>query len=276
MKFREKNRIPVLVFILKRKDSEKELVSLWRSGQIKTGVFGFRSPEDEEYVNCIGSILSSDPKKQCSIFDCRPQLSAYANKLKGKGFLSTENYIIKDLIFGNIENIHVMKSSMENLMKAKFDHSTSSFNAVKDWLKHIQGILQGVQGVSSLLLQGESICVNCSDGWDRTPQITSLTKIVLDPFYRTWKGFRTLIDFEWIGFGHKFQSRQSYGYGAKEPSPIFIQFLDCVYQLLNQNKTSFEFNSLFLRDLARAYSENRYRELLFDSVLVRDNLSRKC
>ena len=161
-----------------------------------------------------------------------------------------------------------MKNSMDNLTIAKFNQSIQSFNPAKDWLKNIQSILNGVLTVSQLLLNGENVCVNCSDGWDRTPQITSLTKIVLDPFYRTWRGFRTLIDFEWIGFGHKFQSRQYYDYKPKEPSPIFIQFLDCVYQLQNQNKTSFEFNSLLLRDLAKAYSENRFQDMLFDSMLV--------
>jgi protein tyrosine/serine phosphatase len=30
-----------------------------------------------------------------------------------------------------------------------------------------------------------SVVVHCSDGWDRTPQIVALAKVLLDPFYRT-------------------------------------------------------------------------------------------
>lgn len=29
------------------------------------------------------------------------------------------------------------------------------------------------------------VLVHCSDGWDRTPQIVALAKLLLDPYYRT-------------------------------------------------------------------------------------------
>lgn len=29
------------------------------------------------------------------------------------------------------------------------------------------------------------VLVHCSDGWDRTPQIVALSKLLLDPYYRT-------------------------------------------------------------------------------------------
>lgn len=34
-----------------------------------------------------------------------------------------------------------------------------------------------------------SVLVHCSDGWDRTAQVCSLASLLLDPFYRTFKGF---------------------------------------------------------------------------------------
>lgn len=34
-----------------------------------------------------------------------------------------------------------------------------------------------------------SVLVHCSDGWDRTAQVCSLAGLLLDPFYRTFKGF---------------------------------------------------------------------------------------
>ena len=34
-----------------------------------------------------------------------------------------------------------------------------------------------------------SVLVHCSDGWDRTAQLTGLALIMLDSYYRTIEGF---------------------------------------------------------------------------------------
>ena len=55
---------------------------------------------------------------------------------------------------------------------------------------------------------GVSVLVHCSDGWDRTAQICSVTQLLLDPYYRTLQGFAVLIEKEWCAFGFKFQGRE--------------------------------------------------------------------
>jgi myotubularin-related protein 3/4 len=97
--------------------------------------------------------------------------------------------------------------------------------------------------------QSRPVLVHCSDGWDRTPQITTLAEIMLDPYYRTIEGFQILVQREWIAFGHKFGDRCGHGVGASdsnERSPVFLQWLDCIYQLFMQNPIAFEFNEMFL------------------------------
>lgn len=68
-----------------------------------------------------------------------------------------------------------------------------------------------------------------------------------DPFYRTVKGFQALIEKDWLAFGHKFSDRCGHIQSdPKEMSPIFTQFLDCTYQLMQQRTDAFEFNERFL------------------------------
>ena len=72
---------------------------------------------------------------------------------------------------------------------------------------------------------------------------------MLDPYYRTIEGFQILVQREWIAFGHKFGDRCGHGVGANDPnerSPVFLQWLDCIYQLFTQNPVAFEFNEMFL------------------------------
>ena len=52
-----------------------------------------------------------------------------------------------------------------------------------------------------------SILIHCSDGWDRTAQLSAISQILLDGYFRTIKGFCTLVDKEWIHMGHKFHDR---------------------------------------------------------------------
>ena len=49
--------------------------------------------------------------------------------------------------------------------------------------------------------------MHCSDGWDRTAQLISLTQVLLDPYYRTIEGLIVLIEKDWIYFGHMFALR---------------------------------------------------------------------
>lgn len=62
--------------------------------------------------------------------------------------------------------------------------------------------------------------------------------------------------------------------GSNEQSPIFHQFLDCVYQIYRQRPQAFEFNSRFLKRLFYHYYSCQYGTFLCDNerelALVRD------
>lgn len=101
--------------------------------------------------------------------------------------------------------------------------------------------------LKAICKDGVSVLVHCSDGWDRTTQIISLCMLIADPHYRTFEGFRTLVQRQWIEFGHKFADRNGVLNGDEnEKSPVFLQWLDCVYQLWVKNENCFQFNQRYL------------------------------
>lgn len=118
------------------------------------------------------------------------------------------------------------------------------------WLNHISGLIKSALLVVDAIDTDERpVLVHCSDGWDRTPQIVALAEIMLDPYYRTMEGFQVLVEREWLEFGHKFADRCGNGASSDDPNercPVFLQWLDCVHQLMRQHPCSFEFNLQYL------------------------------
>merc|ERR1711920_558847 len=101
--------------------------------------------------------------------------------------------------------------------------------------------------VKEILGSHGNVMVHCSDGWDRTAQATSLSMLCLDPHYRTQAGFLRLIQKEWCSFGHRFRTRMALGeQPSGEYSPVFIQWLECVFQVCLQFPTAFEFTPAVL------------------------------
>ncbi len=127
------------------------------------------------------------------------------------------------------------------------------------WLLYLSDIISGSLKVVRSVAAGAGVLVHCSDGWDRTPQITSLSSLILDPYYRTAVGFFVLVEKEWCDMGHKFADRL--GSSVKkdqEESPVFLQWLDCVWQLWRQCPLAFEFNEVMLLHLADQVYSGRW------------------
>ena len=264
--FREKQRIPVLCYVYQ--ESEDKFCTIWRSGQIKNGLFNNVSKADQTLLEIVGKMSFNEEgnsDKRAYIFDCRPYINAIGNKITGKGFIDNKNYHVFKVIFGDIQNIHFMRSKFECLLN-NIEMYDKNKTALADWYDTLKSILKGAMQVRDLVLKGDSVIVNCSDGWDRTPQIISLSKILLEPYYRTLEGFRVLLNYEWIGFGHKYKTRQQYDSFNKEESPVFIQFLDCVHQIIEQFPHQFEFTSKLLVILAKAFIENMFMEFACDNT----------
>lgn len=154
------------------------------------------------------------------IVDARPRLNAVANRAGGGGLEDVSKYTNThdtpiELVFLDIANIHVMRVSLEKVVEslANSDYINLPPNQESlrksGWLGHIQGLLEGSAMVAKRIgLGGSHVLVHCSDGWDRTSQVSALAQIMLDPYYRTFEGFITLIQKDFLSFGHKFRDRQ--------------------------------------------------------------------
>ncbi|XP_054400629.1 myotubularin-related protein 8 isoform X2 [Pongo pygmaeus] len=247
-KFRSKERVPVLSYLYKENNA-----AICRCSQPLSG-FYTRCVDDELLLEAISQ---TNPGSQFMyVVDTRPKLNAMANRAAGKGYENEDNYANIRFRFMGIENIHVMRSSLQKLLEVcelKTPTMSEFLSGLESsgWLRHIKAIMDaGIFITKAVKVEKASVLVHCSDGWDRTAQVCSVASILLDPFYRTFKGLMILIEKEWISMGHKFSQRCGHLDGdSKEVSPIFTQFLDCIWQLMEQFPCAFEFNENFLLEI---------------------------
>ncbi|EDU39461.1 protein phosphatase family protein [Pyrenophora tritici-repentis Pt-1C-BFP] len=285
------------------------------------------------------------------IVDARPTINAYAMQAVGLGSEKMDYYPGAEKAYLGIDNIHVMRKSLDTVIEALKESDLISFPpnrqllAKSNWIKHIANILDGTALIARTVgIMHSHVLIHCSDGWDRTSQLSALSQILLDPYYRTLEGFIVLVEKDWLSFGHMFRHRSGFlshekwftvenekierkdGQGGgnafdnairgarglfnrhnesneslnqlpesngdnvtdiaditapkpekigaaeehrvtkvNELSPVFHQFLDCVYQLHYQHPTRFEFSERFLRRLLYHLYSCQYGTFLFDN-----------
>lgn len=241
--FRSKSRLPVLTYLHPNK------ASISRCAQPLAG-FNARCVEDERLLDCI---RETNPNSDILfVVDTRPKINAMVNKAQGKGYENEIYYENIKFHFFAIENIHVMRGSLQKLIDAceLREPSIKAFlNGIEGsgWLRHIKSVMETAIFVADAIQNGISVVIHCSDGWDRTSQTCSIASLILDPYYRTIDGFQAMIEKDWLAFGHKFSDRCGHiGGESKEMAPVFTQFLDVIWQIMQQHPCAFEFNERFL------------------------------
>lgn len=286
--FRSKNRLPVITYYHRR-----NRCVLTRSSQPLLGnlLSGSSSVSDQLLVGVYRRLpdiirnqsISSASSRPIYIFDARKLKASTGNRLMGKGGVETpQDYPGAVVHHLNIANMYRMQSSFVSLVKlllpgAIDDNDKNWLLRVEStrWLNHLRLVLDGAMKIARVLeLEGSSVLVHCSDGWDRTSQLTALAQIMIDPYYRTIRGFAVLVEKDWCAFGHKFAERLG-GDRNKDPqrnksSPVMLQFLDAVWQIQRQFPYAFEFNERFLLHVANSLTSGLYGTFLYDSRLQRD------
>ena len=210
----------------------------------------------------------------------------------GYGYENTSYYKNTTLSFHGIGNIHAVRDAYQKLSALCSNPSANDVQWTQlveetKWLSLTRLILSvSWQAAFHVRYNRMPVLLHCSHGWDRTSQVCALSQIFLDPYYRTRVGFSCLVEKDFLALGHPFHLRCGHGEGRGDRnnnsgssgsqvdegqmSPIFIQFLDCVFQIVNQYPDYFEFNSKYLLLISEHVYSCRFGTLLCDTERERE------
>ncbi|MGH0153067.1 UNVERIFIED_CONTAM: hypothetical protein FKN15_058836 [Acipenser sinensis] len=148
--------------------------------------------------------------------------------------------------------------------------STHWLEYVRSFLKHSAELVYMLDGkhVSVILQEEEDRDLNCV--------ISSLVQVMLDPHFRSIAGFQSLVQKEWVMAGYRFLDRCNHlKKSDKVESPLFLLFLDCVWQLLDQYPAAFEFTETYLTVLSDSLWIPVFSTFLFNCPQQRAEHSRE-
>lgn len=175
----------------------------------------------------------------------------------GKGGEKSESYPNCNISYNNLPNMPVIQAQYSIITEwiAEFLTTPISFSQMigeSKWMKSLSLLLKMTVKMVNSLKNGKSVFVHCSDGWDRTAQASALCQLIIDPYYRTLEGFMVLIEKEFCQTGHMLAKRLGvFSTDSGNISPIFLQFLDAVHNIMFWNKDSFQFKQNLLADLSQ-------------------------
>ena len=129
--------------------------------------------------------------------------------------------------------------------------------------------------VARLLENRRTVLLHCSDGWDRTPQLSGLAQLLVDPEVRTLEGLLSMVGREWTAMGHRWSTRTGVGSGREErgeQAPVWLLWLECVAQLMQQHPRALEASPELLVALGDAALEGRWTTFCGDNEKERQEV----
>lgn len=192
---------------------------------------GLCSDTDEALVAALGAPRTKGERRKLVIADARPRKNALANGAMGGGSEPRGHYLCSEVVYLGIDNIHAVRESAHKLREyleqfggpsvclgqrrnggnwgvgGSWGLSTSAAAEAlvsTSWLQHVHKLLCGAAFVATqVCVEGSSVLVHCSDGWDRTPALLCCALVMMDPHYRTRAGFKAMVELHWASFGHQ-------------------------------------------------------------------------
>ncbi|XP_029435175.1 myotubularin-related protein 12 isoform X3 [Rhinatrema bivittatum] len=141
-----------------------------------------------------------------------------------------------------------------------------------NWLEIIRQCLKKAIEVTEYLeTESTNVVLKEESTWDLCCVISSLVQVMMDPQCRTKLGFQSLIQKEWVMGGHAFLDRCNHlRQNDKEEAPVFLLFLDCVWQLVQQYPVAFQFTETYLTVLSDSLYIPIFSTFFFNSPCHKD------
>ena len=224
--------------------------------------------------------------------------SLFLSFVSGYGYENTSYYPNATLTFCGIGNIHAVRDAYQKMSALCLSTASNDVHwgqSIEDtrWLSLVRLILSASwQAAFHVRHNRLPVLLHCSHGWDRTSQVSALAQILLDPYYRTRRGFSCLVEKEFMALGHPFHNRCRHGEGRggsstsssmgdstvgatssgdeNQLSPIFLQFLDATWQIVHQYPRRFEFTDVYILLLSDHVYSCRFGTLLCDTERERE------
>ncbi|XP_051493968.1 myotubularin-related protein 9-like isoform X2 [Apus apus] len=193
------------------------------------------------------------------VIDTRSAQAAKQARMTGGGTEPKSSYPQWRRLHRPLERGRPLQESFTKLVEACNDTSISMDRWLSRlescrWLSHVKAALSTACLAAQCLDREEaSALVHGAEGTDTTLLVTALAQLILEPSCRTLTGFQGLLEREWIQAGHPFHlrcARSACSHARlKQEAPLFLLFLDCVWQLSRQFPFSLEFSERLLLTL---------------------------
>ncbi|EGG24144.1 leucine-rich repeat-containing protein [Cavenderia fasciculata] len=91
-----------------------------------------------------------------------------------------------------------------------------------NWINLLKPILAASIAIAETIEKGQPVLIQSRDESDSDAQLSSISQILLDSHYRTIEGFRTLVEKEWLCYGHAFARRSGHDFARRNTSSLSL------------------------------------------------------
>lgn len=144
-----------------------------------------------------------------------------------------------------------------------------------DFFKYCQNYVNAAVQIARTIKKGKPVMIQSPKGMtghlgdSTTNVLTSLTQLLVDPYYRTYEGFLALIEKEWtMYFTYHFTPPN-----GPSSNAIFVLFLNTVWTAHNLKPEAFEFDLSLLEYIQSSLHSSRYHDFIFANRYERWHLS---